>query len=172
MDRRALLKAIGGSATVGLAGCLTRRSSKEPEQSNGTEPDAEDNDTSTEGNDTATATAGGGGPTLTNRSFEVVSAECGTGENKSSASFETKRARVSGTIPGSDSCYTAKLKRVVCKENTLTVSVQSVKRENDTPCSMCVTDIKYEAVFDFKNSLPQRIVVLHNDTEVLNESRE
>lgn len=171
MDRRALLKAIGGSATVGLAGCLTRRSSKEPEQSNGTEPDAEDNDTSTEGNDTATATAGGG-PTLTNRSFEVVSAECGTGENKSSASFETKRARVSGTIPGSDSCYTAKLKRVVCKENTLTVSVQSVKRENDTPCSMCVTDIKYEAVFDFKNSLPQRIVVLHNDTEVLNESRE
>ncbi|UPM42764.1 hypothetical protein [Halocatena salina] len=161
MNRRALLKIIGGSATFGLAGCITRRSSRGSEQ----------NDSGSDTGDTDTATDADS-PTLTNRSFDVVSTECGAGTNESSASFETARIRVSGTITGSDSCYTAKLKRVVNETGMLTVSIQSYKRESDSPCSMCLTDIKYDAVFEFENEPPQQVVVLHDDTEVLNESRE
>ncbi|RRJ33751.1 hypothetical protein [Halocatena pleomorpha] len=164
MNRRALLKAIGGSATFGLAGCTTRRSSRGTEQ-NDTRPET----ATTDAGDTTTDT---GTSVFTNRSFDVISTECGAGTNESSASFETARIRVTGTITGSDSCYTAKLKRATSKAGTLTVSIQSYKRENDGPCSMCLTDIKYDAVFEFKNEAPRRIVVLHNDTEVLNESRE
>lgn len=159
MNRRALLKTIGGSATFGLAGCITQQSSMSPEQSNDTESDAEDTDD-------------GDGPTLQDRSFTVVSAECGTGKNESSASFETNSVRVSGTIPGSDSCHTAELKHVACEQDTLTVSVAAYKQESDTPCSMCVTDVEYDATFDFESDLPHRIVVLHDEEEVLNESQE
>lgn len=165
MNRRALLKTIGGSATFGLAGCITQQSSMSPEQSNDTASDAEDTDTATDTND-------GDGPTLQDRSFTVVSAECGTGKNESSASFETNSVRVSGSIPGSDSCHTAELKHVACEQDTLTVSVAAYKQESDTPCSMCVTDVEYDATFNFESDLPHRIVVLHDEEEVLNESQE
>lgn len=139
----------------------------EPEQSNDTTP-------TTEANNTSTGTNSGcpGGSGLKNSSFEVVSTECGTGKDKSSASFETNSLRVSGTITGADACHTAKLKRVLCEGETFTVSVQTYKPKNNDPCSMCVTDIEYEAAFTFENGLPQQIVVRHDGSDVLNESRE
>lgn len=180
MNRRALLKTIGGSAAVGLAGCLTRRSSRGTEQPNDTTstPEETDNDTPAEtdntptetDNDTSTETDGGC-PDLVDSSFEVVSAECGAGETQSSASFESNSIHVSGTIDGANTCYTATLDRVRCEEETVTVSVQSYESENDDICSMCVTDIEYEATLDFENDLPQRIVVVHDGSDVLNESR-
>lgn len=168
MNRRALLKTIGGSAVFGLAGCLTRRDDSGTEQPNNTTQSPED----TGDNDTTGTDSGSPGPRLTNSSFEVISTECGTEKAESSAAFESNSVRVSGTINGSNTCYTAKLERVTCEEKTLTVSVQSYERETDDLCSMCVTDIEYEASFEFENGLPQRTVVVHNGSEVLNEPRE
>lgn len=172
MNRRALLKTIGGSAAVGLAGCLTRRSSRGTEQPNDTRSTPEETDTpaETDNNDTPAETDDGC-PDLVDSSFEVVSAECGAGESQSSASFETNSIHVSGTIDGANTCYTATLDRVRCEEESVTVSVQSYESENDNICSMCVMDIEYEATLDFENGLPQHIVVVHDDSEVLNESR-
>lgn len=153
MDRRAFVRTVGSGVVFVGAGCLTRQNSAKPDQQ-----------TNTNNDDCPTNE-----PVLTTHSFDVVSAKCGTGENESRASFETNRLRVSGTITGADSCYTAKLQAFTHENNTLTVVIQSYKRDDTGICSTCVTDIEYDATFEFDNGLPQRVVVVHNDTEVLDK---
>jgi hypothetical protein len=180
MKRRTLLKGVVGSTAIGFAGCLTQRDSTGTNGGDDTSPNttgrndkqSEEDINSTEGNDDTSGADEGNDnpdptstskPSLVHNSFEIVSAGCGTGKSDTSVSFGDS-VRVTGTIRGKNSCYTAELKSAVLDQGTLTVTVRSFETENSGVCAMCLKTIEYESTYTFEGGLPERVVVIHNGT--------
>jgi hypothetical protein len=154
MQRREILKKTGATVTVGLLGGCLGRSGAPGGQ-------ASDDGSGGSGGDTTTTTAK---PTLENRSFKMLSANCGNETDTASVSFEAakKNVIVTGTITGSDSCAKPVLAGAnVRKDGTLTVKVKTKKKNGATACTQCLTELEYRATFAFEGSSPKSVKVVH-----------
>lgn len=182
MNRRTFLGTVVGSVAVVSSGCLAQRSNTDAAGQNGdTTPATGENATRENGTNERDAGNTGDGnpaksepgsnPTLIKRSFNIVSSVCGKGKSETRVSFDGRSVRVTGTISGQNSCYTAKLKNATLEGETLTVNVQSFQKDTNELCSMCLKEIKYDAMCTFENELPKRVVVIHNDSHVTSETR-
>lgn len=201
MNRRTLLKSVVGSVTLGLAGCIARKSSTDRHNTNRTSNtgahDSSDSSDSSDGGDISdindiidgtdgtdgneetetdnatnkTLTDSKSGPALVKRSFDIVSSECGGRKRKTRVSFDNHTVRVTGTIRGSNSCYTAELKNCTFEQGTLTMNVRSFKPDTNELCSMCLKQIEYDTMCVFENGLPKRVDVLHNGARVTSKQR-
>lgn len=188
MNRRMFLETVVGSVAVVSSGCLAQRSSTDAdEQNSDTTPATEENATSENGangeNSTNERDAGNTGdgnpaksepgskPTLVKRSFNIVSGVCGKGKSETRVSFDGRSVRVTGTISGQNSCYTAELKNATLEGDTLTVNVRSFEKDTNELCSMCLKEIEYDTTCTFENGLPKRVVVTHNSSQVTRETR-
>lgn len=107
-------------------------------------------------------------PRLAGRSFEVVSNECGQGRNEADATADARTVTVTGTIDGSNTCYTARLDGASLDGETLRVDVESYVPESDgtRACGQCIVDIEYEATFEFEDGRPDEVVVHHDGEHV------
>ncbi|WP_248907063.1 hypothetical protein [Halocatena marina] len=180
MNRRKLLKSVAGGVTLGLAGCIARQSSTDATNGNETTNNSEDktdheNRTENEGSGTDTDSdgtqSGKQQSTLAKKSFNVVSSGCGKEKIETNASFEGRTVQVTGTISGSNSCYTAELKDVTLEQDTLTVRIRSFENKNNELCSMCLSNIEYNTTCTFEDELPNRVVVVHNGKEAMSKRR-
>lgn len=139
----------------------------EPTETTGSSPT--DGSTGT-GEDGATSSPSpaDGEPRLAGRSFEVVSNECGQGRNEADATADGRTVTVTGTIDGSNTCYTARLDGASLDGETLRVDVESYVPESDETraCGQCIVDIEYEATFEFEDGRPDEVVVRHDGERV------
>jgi hypothetical protein len=110
-------------------------------------------------------------PALVNSSFEIVSAGCGTNSGKINTSFTDHTVRITGSIRGKNSCYTAKLKDTSFEQRTLTVTVRSFETKSSDTCAMCLKNIEYESTHTFEGGLPKRVVIIHNGTQMTSMKR-
>jgi hypothetical protein len=110
-------------------------------------------------------------PALVNSSFEIVSAGCGTNSGTINTSFTDHTVRVTGSIRGENSCYTAELTNTSFKQGTLTVTVRSFETESSDVCAMCLKNIEYESIHTFEGGLPKQVVIIHNDTRMTSMKR-
>jgi hypothetical protein len=110
-------------------------------------------------------------PALVNSSFEIVSAGCGTNDREINISFTDHTVRVTGSIRGKNSCYTAELKNISFEQGTLTVTVKSFEPQSSDTCAMCLKTIEYESTHSFEGGLPERVAVTHNDTRMTSVRR-
>jgi hypothetical protein len=164
MRRRQLLAGAGGALATGFAGCV--RSG----HSNGggdVPPDGTATPTETD-NPTATPTPES---RLVDHEFSVVDAGCGTETERATVTFDGDTVRVDGTTTGPNGCYTADLADVVADEGRLDVTVTTRKRDGAEACVECLVEIDYEATFTFEGSLPDRVVVAHDDRQVADRRR-
>ncbi|WP_436929386.1 hypothetical protein [Halosimplex halobium] len=117
------------------------------------------------------ATPGG----VADSSLAVTDSGCGTQTDDASVDFDGT-VTVTGTIWGSDACYTAVLSDVRLDGDTATVVVASESDAGtDTMCAQCITETDYEATVAFDSALPRKVVVVHvhdgEDTRVTSTTR-
>jgi hypothetical protein len=143
MRRRTVLAAVATGAAAATAGC-----SRLPAWS--------DDETTAQ-------------PAVTDSSFTVRDAGCGTGGDEASVSAEGATLSVSGTVTVADGCRTAELASVSVVDGDLRVEVASVEREGVEQCVQCLTEVVYDAAVTVAGGLPERVVVVH---ESLGETRE
>lgn len=161
MNRRAVLRGAGGAGTVLLAGCTGA--------STGTDDPAE---TPT---DAETGTTSEDPYRVVERSFEVVSNECGTTDESVTGSIDPPppapdasehTVTVTGTITGSDTCHTARLAGLTRGEDggTMEVAVETyVPKENaDSVCGECIVAVEYELTVTTAGGRPDEVVVSHD----------
>ncbi|WP_158058779.1 hypothetical protein [Halorussus halophilus] len=144
MNRREMLATTGAAiATASLGGCVSQYTDN---------PGADGGDETTESK-----------PTLGEQSLKVTKAGCGTQKNEATVELADSKVTVTGTIPGSDSCQTATLGDVSYSpdDGTLDVTVTTKKKEGTGVCSQCITEIDYEATFQFEGGLPSNVTVTH-----------
>ncbi|WP_436908061.1 hypothetical protein [Halosimplex marinum] len=120
------------------------------------------------------ATPGG----VADSSLEVTDSGCGTQADEASVDFDGSdgTVTVTGTIWGSDACYTAVLSDVRLDGDAATVVVGSESDAGtDTMCAQCITEIDYEATVAFDGALPREVTVVHahdgEDTRVTSTTR-
>lgn len=107
-------------------------------------------------------------PSLVDSSFTVTNVGPGVETNDTDISFErdSNVVVVTGTIPGSDGCKTAKLDSAAYDDatDTLTVSVVTTDREGteDKACTQSIIEIDYEARFTFEGGLPTVASISHD----------
>ena len=106
------------------------------------------------------------------RSFEVVSSECGQGENRADVSRSDDRVDVDGTIGGSNGCYTAELQDATYDDGAdeLTVAVRSYDdSDGGEVCQDCIVDVDYRASVEFRDGTPGEVTVVHDGDHVTTE---
>lgn len=103
-------------------------------------------------------------PTLGKQSLKIKKAGCGQQKNAAAVEYADSNVVVTGTIPGSDSCQTATLGDVSYSPEggTLDVTVTTKKKEGAGVCSQCISEIEYEATFQFEGGLPSNVTVTHD----------
>ncbi|WP_332897994.1 twin-arginine translocation signal domain-containing protein [Haladaptatus sp. CMSO5] len=147
MNRRTFLTSVAVGGVAGVAGCV---SSTNP----GTGGETTTDDSPTEQS-----------PTLTNKSFTVVSEDCGNEVSKANVSFQPDQSQVqvSGTIFGPSACYTGKLDSATYdgESDTLNIHVVTEQPDEDAMCAQCIQEIQYQASIGFENGLPETVVVTH-----------
>lgn len=152
MNRRELLAAAGLGAGAFLAGCL----------GNGDGGGPAETDSPTSSRSVAETT------------FDVVENTCGEGRDEASVSFGD-HVSVSGTIRGSNTCYTATLDGATydAAADRLTVRVRSSVPEGreTAACGQCLVDIDYDAAVRFEGGLPGTVVVEHDGEQVASAER-
>ena len=167
MNRRKLLASLGaGLGTASLGGCLGRYSDAAG--------DVGEAGTTTDGRATTTgdqsSTTAEGGPTLADTSFEILKAGCGQPTNDASVAFRDGSVVVTGTVPGSNACYTAKLADASYDPDSrsLDLTVASTQKRGTDACAQCIVEIEYEATATFEGDLPETVRVTH---EAMGESK-
>lgn len=141
MDRRAFLRRTGTMLGVGgLAGCVG-----DPPDLGGTETDVP---------------PPGEEPALADRTFEVTKRGCGNEVDEATVSFRGDVV-VTGTITGSDACKTARLVTAEVRDGAFHVLVGTTDESGADVCAQCLTEIDYEAGFEFEGELPEKVVVEH-----------
>ncbi|MFB6139304.1 MAG: hypothetical protein ABEJ26_02580 [Halosimplex sp.] len=134
-----------------------------------TEPGGETTGTPGDAPTDAASETPGGSPSGTpggavDSSLTVTGSECGVTVDEASVSFERDdvAVTVTGTIWGSDACFTAVLSDVSLHEGTLTVAVAAESDAGtDTACAQCITEIDYETAVDIDGALPRKVIVVH-----------
>jgi hypothetical protein len=121
----------------------------------------------------ASATPGGTddgpAPSPLGSSFAVVEIGAGSPDgDEVDIEFDTETNEVvlTGTIPGSNGCATAKLgdANYDAETDTLTVDVVTAAREGteDKGCTQAFVGIQYSATFSFEGGLPKTVSVSHD----------
>lgn len=123
-------------------------------------------------------------PDLTETSLEVLSVDCGTGENTADASVEpvgaatpdddgtppTYTVTVTGTIDAPDPCHSARLGtvRAAVDEDTLRLGVETYvpPEKQDAVCAECIADVDYEATAEFRCDYLGVVAVVHDGEQV------
>jgi hypothetical protein len=165
MKRRALLAAAAVSAAA-LAGCTTSGdgpgSGETPTSTPEPTPTAEPTPTSE-----PTPTPVPGPFAVTDTSFEVLAAECGTGEGSAHLTYGNPII-VEGTITGRNACYTAELEDVSydADADELAMTVRSYNPESQKGCAECISDIDYRAEVAYEGRAPGGVRVTHNGDAV------
>lgn len=144
MHRRGLLASVCATIATGLAGCLGGRPAGSPTS---TPADTEESPTT---------------PATLSATFAVTGSACGTGEDTASVSFGSETVDIEGTIRGSDTCDDASLGDISRENETLTVSVVTVRPEGTPACGQCITDIDYVAEIDPAGPLPRTVTIRHD----------
>lgn len=181
MKRRTLLHLATVSGAGLLAGCTggggeapaTATESRPPEPTPTTSPSASPTSTRTPCQTARTST-----------SFEVLSVECGTGENTADASVSptgastpdengtppTHTVTVTGTIDGADTCHEARLVAAELNDaaDSLQARVESYVPSSDETmaCGECIVDIDYELTVTFRCDYPGVVEIVHDGDEV------
>lgn len=164
MNRRQLLTRFGAAlGTASLGGCLS--------QYRDIAEDSGDGDGS--GGDT-----GSDGDGVTDRTFTVTDSGCAQPASEASVTFDEadSSVTVTGTIGGSNACYTAELAAASydSESGTLDLTVVSKPEEGPDACADCIVAIDYEATFDFAEGVPRTVTVTHDgldEPEVVAEAQ-
>ncbi|NEU58836.1 hypothetical protein [Halorussus sp. MSC15.2] len=162
MDRREMLTRFGGVlGAVSLGGCLGQY-----EDLAGSDGDSTTSESTTAAGETTTeGEPDGQQSSLTDSSFDPATAECGKPAGDASVQFsqENGSVTVTGTISGSNTCYTAKLADASYdpESGTLDVTVASVQKGGADACAQCIVEIEYEATFSFDGAVPASVSVVH-----------
>jgi hypothetical protein len=166
MDRRTLLTATFAVIASSVAGCLGTQNTMD----NSNDPKEGEETTDTETNDSAD----GGGPGTTSTlepDLEILNIEY-TGDSNGSASvaFEDHTVAVTGTILGSNSCYTARLDAVRIDDQTLLVQIESFEETaKHEDCRAATVEIEYEMNVEIPGALPAAVRVEHNGEHVMTD---
>lgn len=204
MKRRTLLRAAAGGA-LGLAGCLSDGAGGEPVETDDP-TGATDTDTPTDTDrpaDTVSEPGGDGSDTpsgtpsdtppgtatgtpddepsatpsgVADTGLKVTDSGCGTQTDEASVAFDEGTVTVTGTIWGSDACYTAVLSDVSLDGGALTVVVAAERdADEDTACADCIAEVDYQATVTFDGGLPAEVTVVHRhggeDSKVTSTTR-
>jgi hypothetical protein len=158
MDRRELLTRFGAVlGTASLGGCLGRYRDAVGGVGETT------TDSTTQGTTTTQTTAQP--PTLADTSFELLDGGCGQPTSDASVAFAEAEngVTVTGTVSGSNTCYTAKLVDASYdpETGTLDLTVASMQKEDAGACGQCIVEIEYEATATFEGGLPDSVRVVH-----------
>ena len=174
MDRRELLAGLGAVlGTASLGGCLGRYRDAIGGAGETTQDGTTQNGTTRDTTDGQSGTTTGRPATLADTSFQPLSAGCGQPTNEASVRFrrQANEVVVTGTIPGSNACYTAKLADASYdpETGTLDLTVASTQQKDGADvCAQCITQIEYEATAAFEGGLPESVRVIH---EAMGETR-
>ena len=167
MDRRKLLGRFGAVlGTASLGGCLSRYD----EIAGGTDGTTTGTTATTVAEETGpetTATTTTQPVTLGDTSFEITDTGCGQPTSEAGVSFDEENAiTITGTISGSNACYTATLADVSYDPETgaLEVTVSSMQKQGAEACAQCIVEIDYEATVSFEGGLPATVRVVHQTT--------
>jgi hypothetical protein len=110
-------------------------------------------------------------PMLVESSLSVTNVSNSVGETTADATFDTENDVVTatGTIEGSDGCKTAELASADYdpSEDSLTVDVETVDREDAGTCTQALVYIDYEATFEFEGGVPKSVAVQHDGRGVM-----
>ncbi|UPW02125.1 hypothetical protein M0R88_08520 [Halorussus gelatinilyticus] len=181
MKRREALARLGGVLAVGsLGGCLAQSGggAETPEtettgeettadrttgQATTTEATTNAETRTTEGGRTTEST---GGSAITGKRFELLDSGCGQPTSEASVEFADGGSSVvvTGTIPGSNDCYLAKLVDASydSETGTLDLTVASMAKKGADMCAQCIVEIEYEATVSFSGDGPKRVTVTHS----------
>ncbi|MDR5673670.1 hypothetical protein RH858_11015 [Halalkaliarchaeum sp. AArc-GB] len=172
MNRRTLLAAAAAAIAGGGAGCLETGRSDEPPDEDRTDAGGTDvTDTPTDGGTPDDGVAG-----VRETRFDVLGSAFEF-EEAATVRFEAETVTVSGTIPGDNTCYVARLERVTringtLENGTLVVNVESYEDAGeDDACGEAPIGIDYEAVVVFEDELPSAVTVEHDGEQVVSEQR-
>lgn len=162
MNRRRALATLGGIAFTAAAGCLSAPAN----DGNGSPTDTT---TETPGTDSPTETSPTDSPTpttpvLADTTFEILDNRPDERLNEATVTVEDGAVVVTGTIFGSNGCYTARLADAVTNAGRLTVTVESYEDTGDgTPaCTQAIVAIDYRLTATFEGSLPTAVEVRHD----------
>ncbi|MFC7081610.1 hypothetical protein [Halorussus caseinilyticus] len=177
MERREMLARFGAVLGAGsLGGCLSRYEDIAGDGGETTTAETTDDGQPTDGGRTTTperttegTTTLDAQSTLTDTAFEVTSAGCGEPKSEASVEFRNGTTVVTGTVSGSNACYTATLADASYdpETGTLEVTVASAQKEGADACAQCIVAIEYEATFSFEGDPPATVNVVH---EAMGES--
>ena len=169
MERREMLARFGAVlGTAALGGCLggNRPGGGGTGDGDGTTSDGNVTDGESTTTEPTTDETTSGESTLTDSALEVTGAECGKPSNDASVEFVSGDGSVvvTGTIRGSNTCYTAEIADASYdpETGTLDVTVTSVQSDEADACAQCITEISYEATFAFDGGLPATVTVVHD----------
>lgn len=161
MRRRSLLTSLGAATAGGLAGCLASGSQTGggPDDENGDDGDSTDDEGGTPG----------GTPVLI--AAALTDAACEQPES-ATATFdeEAMEVHVAGCIVGNTGCHVPVLVEPTIEDDDpqslhgdpLQVRIATVDDSDpDEMCTQALTDLGYEATFDFEDALPTSVEVVH-----------
>jgi len=194
MHRRAVLATLASLAAVVTAGCFGDSGPGEDPADDGESTGTGSTDTGGDGATTGTETAdreptrsgspergsgtettgdGAAGASDLETHFVIRRIEfVGTPSGTATIAFGERSVTVTGTIPGSNSCYTARLDAVTIDDDTLHVRIESFedRGENDG-CYTGIVGIDYELRVERDSPLPARVSVEHNAEPVETDRR-
>jgi len=174
MNRRELLAQFGGclaqsSDDAGAdGGATTERPATTDERTTTAAPTTDDETTSagtrtTEGGRTTEETRG---DAIADERFELLGVACGEPTSEASVAFADGGSSVvvTGTVPGSNDCYRARLADASydAETRTLDVTVASMAKEGAQACAQCIVEIEYEATVSVSGDGPERVTVTHS----------
>lgn len=99
--------------------------------------------------------------------IEIHSVDTGDVEESASVSIEGQTVRVTGTIRGANTCYTARIDEVNVEDSTLFVAIESYEDvEEGEGCRDAEVGIEYEAVVEVDGDPPSTVRVEHDGEEI------
>ncbi|MFB6299590.1 MAG: hypothetical protein ABEH65_04950 [Halobacteriales archaeon] len=143
-----------------VAGCLGGSGAGDGPDHNQTESESEEQSTD---DDVTTPSLGS--------TFEILDVtSTGTTDGSASVTFENQTIIVTGTILGSNSCYTARLGTVTIENGTLLVRIESYEDADENKgCREVIIGINYEVNIEINGDPPSAVTVDHNDEHVTTE---
>lgn len=145
VDRRTVVEEIIAATAGGVTGCL-------------------------ESSGTMDETTGSGGSD--DAHLEVLGMHTGDVEESASVRFEDDTVTVTGTILGSNTCYTARIDAVTVEDRTLLVAVESYEDVAEGEgCRDARVAIEYQATVEVHEDPPTSVRVEHNGDPVTTERR-
>lgn len=106
---------------------------------------------------------------LASRDFRVLDEGCGTQGNSATVRRRNDTVRVTGTIDGGGTCYTADLDsaRYDAGNDRLSVAVITRKdQDTGSTCGSCISEIEYETTIRFDCGTPSEVRVTHDGERV------